>query len=197
MGTQPRHDVVAVKQQRKRLGPLIARYFIEPCHFRLGRSVNQEAENVVDRKRIVDRVLLLIGLTKQNNGSSTLCVKESFHRGQSGRLMSRHVFSVQVAGRKNLRTTRKQAGNNSHTQKNFPVISESAFENIEGAESAHDESTRNYSARHIVRILNQSPPIRQKSPKTRDLVEAIGQNAISNRVLHPGVRDDDEKARNP
>src|ERR1700733_13159283 len=127
MGTRPRHDVVAVKQQRKRLGPLIARYFIEPCHFRLSRAVNQEAENVIDRKRVVDRVLLLIGLTQQNYGSSALCVKESFHCRQSGRLMSCHIFSVQVAGRKNLGTTRKQAGNDSYTQKDFPVISESVF----------------------------------------------------------------------
>ena len=38
-------------------------YFIEPCHFRLSRTVNQESENVVDRKRIVDRVLT--GLTQR------------------------------------------------------------------------------------------------------------------------------------
>src|ERR1700685_865154 len=106
--------------------------------------------------------------------------------------MSRHIFSVHVAGRKNLRTTGKQAGNNSHAQKDFSIIRESVFEHIEGADSAQDESTRNYSPRHIVRILNQSPRIRQKSPKTRELVETVGQNAISNWVLHPGVRDDEE-----
>ena len=60
--------MVAVVKQRKCGRPLILRKLIEALHLCGRGAVDQKAKDFVYDQRVVDALLLLVGLSKQDNG---------------------------------------------------------------------------------------------------------------------------------
>jgi hypothetical protein len=110
VGSEARHDVVAVKQQRQCAGPLVAGKLIQASYFGGSGAVNKEAQDFIDGKRIINPLRLNIGLPHENDRSSLLGMKEALHTGHCDRLMSRHVLSMQIARRKDLGNAGDETG---------------------------------------------------------------------------------------
>src|ERR1700730_12043397 len=112
-------------------------------------------------------------------------MKESFHRRDRRWLMFCHIFSMHVAGRKDLSYACNHPSDNTYAKKDFARFSEPLFEHVECANCAHRERACDHRAGHIVRILNERPGIGQQSPKTCNFILAIWKNTIRDRMLHP------------
>ena len=104
------HDVVAVEQQRQRGGPLVAGKVVESFDLGGGGAVDEEAENLVDAQRIVDGLRLVVRLPHDDHAGALFRAEESFHGGDGGRLVLRHVLAVEIAGGKDLQDAGDDAG---------------------------------------------------------------------------------------
>jgi hypothetical protein len=76
---------------------------IQASYFSGSGAVNKEAQDFIDGKRIINLLRLNIGLSHENDRSSLLGMEEALHSGDCDRLMSRHVLSMEIARRKDLR----------------------------------------------------------------------------------------------
>src|SRR4030081_2414604 len=111
------HDVVAVKQQRQGGRPLVAGKVIEALDFSGGGAVDEEAEDLVDAKRIVDGLRLVIGLAHDDHACALFRVEEAFHGCDGGGLVLRHVLAVEVAGGEDLQYAGDDAGDDTELEK--------------------------------------------------------------------------------
>lgn len=196
-GPESRHDVVAVIQQRQWTGPLVRRKVVQAFH--LGRScaIDEEAENVVDRHRIVDLLRVLVRLADEDHRRTLLRAEEPFHPGDGGRLILRHVAAVEVAGGKDLHDAGDEACDDSDFHEQAAEVLIALFEQIKRAGGGDDERCGNDGSAHVVRVLQPCPRIQHEVPEARDFIGAVGEQAVRDGVLHPGVGNDDEETGDP
>ena len=191
------HDVVGIIEQWQCCGPLVVGNLIESFDFGLGRSVDEEAQHIVHHDRIVDLACLFIGLAHQHQARAGFAVEEALHRGDGGWLIARNVLAVQVAGGKDDEDRGDEASDDANLQEDPAILFQSVLQEIKSAHGRHDKRSSNHRTRHIVGVLQQAPGIHQQLPEAEYLELPIGQAIIGDGMLHPGIGDDDEKARYP
>ena len=68
---------------------------------------------------------------------------------------------------------------------------------VKRADRSHDKASSLRSAEHGVSVLPERPLVQQQSPETCQFDLAVCANVIRDRMLHPGVRGDDEITAKP
>ncbi len=180
-GPEPRHDVVAVVEQRQGGGPIFGGNSFEAFDFGGGRSVDQEAEDVVDGERIVDGLRRLVGLAEQHDGRALLGVEQTFHAGDGGGLILRDVTAVEVAGGKDLDDAGDEAGDDSDLQEEPAKFLVGFLEQVEGPGRGHDEGAVTTAPHMLCAYWIQRPGIQHELPEAGDLIGAVGQQAGTRR----------------
>ena len=91
---QAGHDVVGVIQQRQRSRPLVVWNLVESLHFGFGRSIDDEAQRIVDDDRVVYLMCLLVGLADKHHPCAGLSVEQALHCRDGGGLVARDIFAM-------------------------------------------------------------------------------------------------------
>ena len=81
---------------------MISWNLIEPFHFRFGRAVDQETQNIVHDQRIINGLLLFIRLPDEDDSGPTLGAEKPFHARDRCGLMLGNIATVKISCRKNL-----------------------------------------------------------------------------------------------
>jgi hypothetical protein len=136
-------------------------------------------------------------LSHQHEARSIFGFEEALHCSDGGWLIVRNVLAVQVAGGKDDEDRRDEASDDADLEKDAGVVLHPPFQKVKSAHGGHDEGAGDDGAGHVVGVLEQPPGVEQQLPEVEYLELAVGEAIIGHRVLHPGVGDDDEEARNP
>ena len=177
--------------------PIFVRKRVESLYLCSSCAIDQITQHFVYDERIVDSLLLDVGLSHQHHGSSFFRAEQTFHRGSSDRLVSCQILSVKVTSRKDLQQRADESRGHSEAQKDASIFGKAVIQQIEGSHCSHDKSPGDDSAAHGVRILQKRPGIQQQSGEAVDLVRTISKTLIRYGMLHPCIGDDDEVARQP
>src|ERR1700733_734078 len=197
VGSEARHDVVGVKEQRQCGGPLVVGKLVQAPYFGSGGAVDKKAQDFIDGDRIINFLRRKIWLSHDNHGSSLLGMKEALHSGDCDGLMSRQVLSMEIAGRKDLRDAGDETSQHTEFEEDSAVFAFTILQHVERADCGHYEGSCDDGSGHIVRILQPCPGIHEEAPEAGDFIGAVGQKAVCHWMLHPRVGDDDEEAGDP
>ena len=84
-----------------------------------------------------------------------------------------------------------------HPEEPRSVVGVEPLEGVVGAHGRHHEGGRDHAGRHRVSVLGDGPRVQQKGPEVAEDEGAVGGGGVAHRMLHEGVRADDEVAGEP
>jgi hypothetical protein len=149
--------------------------WFEPFHFGFGGAVDEEAEDVVDHDGIVDLAGFFVGLAHEDDSRAGLVLKRPSMPAMAAGWFCATYLPCEVAGGKDDEDRGDDAGDDADFQEDACRSPRAAFEQIERADSGHDEGAGDHCAAHIVHVLQPGPGVQQQLPEADDFKVAVGQ----------------------
>src|SRR5215210_6760199 len=196
-GPEADHDVVAVVKERDVVRPVLLREGVEPLYLGVPVLVDEVAEGARHDDGVFDAPVLYVRLADEDYACLPLRFEESLHSGKRDRLVLGDLFAGEVARREEHPEAREYPHNHADFDEDASVLLVPAREQVIGAETGHDEGPAHHRPAHVVRVLRPHPRVEEDGPVVVELDVAVRKCLVADRMLHPGVRRDDEVARGP
>ena len=178
-------------------GPVLLRELVEPAD--VGGEVTVRDPGKERRKldRIVQSALGHIGLADQGQRRLGPALEASLHRRQRHGLIFGHETALRVPRWKRHKHGRDESDDHAHAQRDPSHRGVLTSQRPVGPHGRHREGRRYHGAHLVVQVLRDRPQVEHERSQIGDLIGPVRGDRVAHRVLHEGVRRDDEVARKP